>query len=226
MANSQKRGSGCAIAGAGCGIFILLALVMLAGLGYLGYKVFKGSYSGIQELTRFAQIENDVVNQTAYVPPADGMLSLEQVESLAYIQTQIKEAIGPEFAVLSEQHQQLISELEQMSDFAKLRKLLSLSSQLVKPLARAKEAQIEAINREGLSMSEYKWMRTQAMQALGIPEHKFDIHDILEHAEKGEEEKDPSTPRSEPVQNPLNRRLLEPHIVVLTETLMLSAIGL
>ena len=226
MANSNKKGSGCALAGAGCGTFLIIVLLLFGVVGYFGYKFFKSSYNGIKELAEIATIENDVVNQTAYVPPADGLMSLEQVESLVYIQTQVKEAIGPEFESLTSEHQNLLAELEEMNDFAKIRKLLSVSGKLVKPLSNAKRAQIDAINREGISMSEYKWLRSQAMAVLGIPDKKLDLRELLETATGEPSEEPQEEPSSDLVVNPQNRQLLEPHALVLGETLMLSAIGL
>ena len=135
MANSSKKGSGCAIVGAGCGTFLVVILVLALVVGYFSYKTIKGSYAGLKELAEIATIENQVVNQTAYTPPADGLMSLEQVESLVYIQTQVKEAIGPEFETLAAEHKDLMTELEGLGDFGKIRKLLSVSGQLVKPLA-------------------------------------------------------------------------------------------
>ena len=226
MANSNKKGSGCALAGAGCGTFLIIVLLLFGVVGYFGFKFFKSSYNGIKELTEIATIENDVINQTAYVPPADGLMSLEQVESLVYIQTQLKEAIGPEFDSLASNYQDLVAELEKMNDFAKIRKLLSVSGKLVKPLSNAKRAQIEAINREGISMSEYKWLRRQAMAVLGIPERKLDLRELLETATGESSDEVEEVSSSDLVVNPQNRQLLEAHALVLGETLMLSAIGI
>jgi len=226
MENSKRKGSGCALAGAGCGTFLIIVLLLFGVVGYFGYKFFKGSYNGLKELAEIATIENEVVNQTAYVPPADGMMSLEQVESLVYIQTQVKEAMGPEFELLASEHQNLAAELQEMNDFAKIRKLLSVSGKLVKPLSNAKRAQIDAINREGISMSEYKWLRSQAMAVLGIPDRKLDLRELLEVAEGEPVEENTEEPATDMVVNPQNRRLLEPHALLLGETLMLSAIGL
>lgn len=225
MSESKKSGSGCALLGAGCGITFVVAILFLGVAGYFGYKFFKGSYDGIKKLTDIALIENEVVNQSEFEPPNDGMMSLEQVESLVYIQTQIKDSFGPEFSELVESQQALLGELEQMSDFAKVRKLLSLSGKLVKPLSEAKRVQIEAVNREGISMSEYRWLQRQAMQALGIPYRRLDLGDLLESFE-GNGEVGKTEPAKPITSHPQNRRLLEPHAVVLSETLVLSSIGL
>ncbi len=225
MAKSKRNGSGCAIAGAGCGLIIIVALAAMAVVGYFGFKMLKGSYSGIKQLADIALIENEVVKQTVYVPPTDGLLSLEQVESLVYIQTQIKDGIGPQFEELVSEHRTLVTELEQMNDLQKIRKLLSISGKLVKPLSEAKRAQIDAINREGISMSEYRWLQQQAMQSLGIPQKKFDIRGVLDAA-KGEGNESTTEDQTEIVVHPDNQRLLQPHASVLVETLMFSAIGI
>ena len=64
------------------------------------------------------------------------------------------------------------------------------------------------------------------MAVLNIPERKLDLKELLEVA-KGETPDEPADEEANDLLvNPQNRQLLEPHTVVLTETLVLSAIGL
>ncbi|MEQ9825841.1 MAG: hypothetical protein ABQ298_15760 [Puniceicoccaceae bacterium] len=225
MTQSKKNGSGCALLGAGCGITLLVAILFLGVAGFFGYKLVKGSYDGIKKFADIALIENEVVNQTRFTPPEDGLMSLEQVESLVYIQTRIKESLGPDFEEILQTQKTLVGELEQMSDFAKVRKLISVSGKLVKPLSEAKRVQIEAINREGLSMSEYRWMQRQALASLGISSQRLDIGELIESMQ-GEGEVTESEPVEPVTVHPQNRRMLEPHAQVLSETLLFSAIGI
>jgi hypothetical protein len=227
MTNAQKSGSGCALVGAGCGIVSLLMIVVLGFIGYFGYRMVKGSYDGLKQLAELATIEEDVVNQSAFHPPSDGLMSLEQVEKLVYIQTQIRDAFGSDLSNLVQDQRSLMEELGQMSDFEKVKEVVSLSAKLVKPMGRAKRAQIEAINREGISLVEYRWLQYQAKAAFGIPDGQLDFGKIIESIGV---DVDAEAPESKPtptyVASPQNRSLLEPHAALLAETLILSAMGL
>jgi len=225
MAKTKSKGSGCAFAGAGCGLFMLVVVIGIAALGYFGYRVLKEPYSGLKQLTEIALIENEVVNQTNYLPPSDGLLSLEQVESLVYIQTEIRNSVGPEFTDLLQKQKDLLTKLDQINDFSKIRQLLVVSKDLVGPLYRAKKAQIAAINREGISVSEYRWICGEAMASFGIPLRKFDINSLLSSSEAEQESDQSDSEKSPVVSNPQNRQLLMPHATLLSETLIFSAIG-
>ncbi len=216
-----QSGSGCVKWGVGCGFVILVTLLILVLGGYLVWKFSSGALSGLGYVGDLVVLDDQIVNETPYEPPSDGLLSLEQVESLVYIQTRTKEAIGPEFEESVEEFHEFIGEILEAEDMERFRKLLSVPKKMTVPLKTAKEAQIEAINTRGLSREEYQWIRRQAKYAFGIDIPQLDVKRLLEKQKESVYSKSEANPI-----NTQNRVLLEPHEQLLRETLPLSLLGL
>ena len=84
--------------------------------------------------------------------------------------------------------------------------LLSAYRDMAHALIDAKRAQVEALNDVGLSLDEYRWIRSEAYRALGIPLVDVDIaQDIRAYAKRrtarhrdGRRRLDRHRPRVEP----------------------------
>jgi hypothetical protein len=223
MQNNSRKGSGCTKWAVGCGFALIVLVLVIGAISYYGMKFFGGADSGFRRMTEIVTMDNDIVNQSSFSPPEDGMLSLEQVATLIRIQNEIKEAIGSDYETLMPEYNQMIKEMDQSSDLKNFQKLILLSSRLIGPLHRARKAQIDAINREGISRQEYEWLKTQARLAFDLPEHKFNLKYVLENMKNSIPDED--TIVVSPVPHPQNRTLLEDSRELLAKTLALSAFG-
>src|SRR6185503_14765588 len=63
--------------------------------------------------------------------------------------------------------------------------LLSAYRDMARALVDAKRAQVEALNDVGLSLDEYRWIRSEAYRALGVPFVDMDVAQILERSRNG-----------------------------------------
>lgn len=224
MVVSRKKESIGSKLAIGCGLVLAVAILLVGFISYLGFKFSGGALSGIKEMTAIVTLDRNIVNQSDFVPPEDGLMSLEQVRSLVYIQTEIKDAFGSNYKELMLEYRSFVSELEDASDVTRFRELISMSHQLLSPLHHAKEAQIEAINRESISLKEYEWLQSQAIVAFDLPVHRVNIHHVINNL-KGIESGS-SVESKERLYHSSNKDLLEPHRLVLSETLILTALGL
>ena len=224
MQESKKKNSGCTKWAIGCG-FALITLVLVVAIGgFFAVKGIFGAGSGIKQFSEIFDMDDEIVNQSAYKPPDDGLLSLEQVETLVYIQSEISQAIGSDYEELMQEYRELNREIDTTKDLTKLPELFSLSRKLLSPLHRAKKAQIDAINRKGISREEYEWLKEQAMVVFDIPVVQFNLKSLWESAQGEPTQEDVET--TPPVTNVQNRKLFENHEQLLRKTLTLSAFGL
>jgi hypothetical protein len=91
----------------------------------------------------------------------------------------------------------------------------------------AKRAQVDALNRAGLSMEEYRWTRSQAYAALGIPLMDLDVAGLIEDVKAGRQVATPDFRMTVPTAgSPATQQLVEPHRTALEANAGLAAFGL
>jgi hypothetical protein len=94
----------------------------------------------------------------------------------------------------------------------------------------AKRAQVDALNQNNFSLSEYKWVRKQAYLAIGMPVMDFDVSEVIDAVKSG---KNMDTAKAAPATLPIgpsgpekNQKLVEAHKKVLEDNAPLSFFGL
>ena len=91
----------------------------------------------------------------------------------------------------------------------------------------AKRAQVDALNRAGLSIEEYRWTRSQAYAALGMPLMDLDIARLIEDVKEGRQVTAPAFRMTVPAAgSPATTRLAEPHRKALEANVGLAFFGL
>jgi hypothetical protein len=193
----------------GCGFLLLLAGIAFGtGLFFL-FKWLGGSSADVRRMAEVWKMEGTVINQSTFSPPSDRLMSLEQVESLVYVQACVRDAVGSEFEAWSASARELAKTDDSGQTLEELSVLIRNSAQLMMPLHRAKQAQVDAINKRELSLQEYRWLREEAARSLGMD--FSGASELLPERGGGPD---------------LNRELLSAHRELLMQTLPLSAIGL
>ena len=91
----------------------------------------------------------------------------------------------------------------------------------------AKRAQVDALNRAGLSMEEYRWTRSRAYAALGVPLMDLDVARIIEGVKEGRRPAAPAYRMTvDPTGSPAVQKLVEPHRKALEANAGLAFFGL
>ena len=148
-----------------------IALVVLAG-GALAfyqwvYVPFLSDFvSDARQLERLAAMNAQVARTEAFTPPPDTALTEAQVERFLAVQRAVYDSAH----VRMEEAVATINELEERDrageepGFSEVAAWLSSFSGA---LATAKRAQVRALNAQGFSLGEYRWVRRQVFHALG-----------------------------------------------------------
>jgi hypothetical protein len=166
----------------GCGIVVLVVGVAVAGILYYGYTKMRPTLNQIAELSQVHDIERGVKVQTAFVVPASGELTAAQVDKLMKVTSRVRERLDQDMAVFQRTYKTLADKKEATA--ADLPALMAAYSDLAKDWLNAKRAQVEALNEAGLSLEEYRWIRSAAYGALDVPFMDVDFARIADQVKK------------------------------------------
>jgi hypothetical protein len=155
----------------GCLLVGLVLIVAGAGAAYWFivrpmFDAGSAVVEGARDWAKAVDAEQAVRNQAQYAPPADGRLTQEQVNRFAAVQGNVQLRLGPEFDELKRLYEQMQSEQAAVGRKPDLNDAMGAVAGLAPLVARAREAQVEALNAQGMSLSEYRWIRDQAYAAL------------------------------------------------------------
>jgi hypothetical protein len=153
----------------GCLITGLILVVVVCGAGY--WFVWRPlSASGgdlmnqVGELKKIGEAEQAVKNQAAFTAPADGKLSAAQVNAFITIQRTISDKMGPDFDSMEEKYKKM-GEQDGKSD-PSAKDVMGAFADMTSLMAKAKQAQVAALNVQNMSLAEYRWIRDQVSAAL------------------------------------------------------------
>jgi hypothetical protein len=169
----------------GCAILILVAAAAILGVGYYGYLKVRSTVSQLAELGQVHEIERGVKVQTPFVVPVSGELTSEQVDKLMKVTSRVRARIDQDIAVFQRTYKTLADKKDATA--ADLPALLSAYRDLASDWLNAKREQVKALNDVGLSLDEYRWIRSTAYGALDIPFMDVDFGRIAEQVKKGAE---------------------------------------
>ena len=168
----------------GCAIVFVVVGVAVVGFGYYGYMKVKSTVAQFAELGQVTDIEKGVKNQALFNAPDSREMTATQLDRLVQVQTRVKTRLGASGAEMERNYKSLTNKKE--TTVTDLPTLLAAYRDLAHALVDAKRAQVEALNEIGMSLDEYRWIRTEAYRALGVPFVDMDVSRIAERAKNGQ----------------------------------------
>jgi hypothetical protein len=173
----------------GCGVVALL-FAIATGIGlYWAYSKAKDYAGSFAQLTAVGDMDQQVSNKSAFAPPETGELTAEQVAQFAKVNEQVQAALGPRFQQLKTRYDELEARMKAESRPAGPAEALTAIKDLAGIVKDVRTAQVAALNAQGLSVEEYRWIRDQAYAAAGMPTALLDIDGFVEAAKGGDVEK-------------------------------------
>lgn len=169
----------------GCLIVLVLGGIAAVGAGYYIFGKAKSTYSQLKttatqfaELGKIPQIEDGVELKTPFVIPTGGALTQGQVDKFVQVQTRVRARLGQNFDVLQRKYKALTDKKD--ATVMDLPQLIAAYRDLAASWLDAKRAQVQALNEAGLSLSEYRWIRSEAYKSLNLPLVDIDFGKIAE----------------------------------------------
>lgn len=201
----------------GClGVFVVL---LLAGAGAGYWFIWRPAQGFIQNVESLEQIETynkQVSNTSGFSVPEDGVIRPEQLDRYLAVQSQMK-------ASLSETISELDTKYETFDDdnvtFNDIRQLASAYKDIIDLVIEAKEVQVQALNAQDFSLSEYAWVKREALRAAALPFTSLDLSELSGETGINLPEITQDIPQA-------NIDLLEPHRENLEDVIGLAFFGL
>jgi len=202
----------------GClALFIVVAVAGGFGGYYFIYKPAREYYlATVSQLKVVPDLNAQVANKAAFIPPADGVLTRSSLERFVRAQQMVHTRMGARLKELETKYKSL-SGPEGPAKQPSPTEVLSALKDIAGLYVDAKRAQVDALNAEGLSLAEYEWTRGRVYEALGLPIDTT-LQQIIRDVSAGKAPdiesitKGPSVPVPEK-----NRELVQPFAKELTE---------
>ncbi len=209
----------------GCAAVLALGVVGAAGASYFAYRTVTSTVAGFAQLGSLPELERSIRRQGPYTPPASGVPSGAQIQRLLEVQQAVRTRLGDRAEEIEHRYRRLLA--QDRAAVVDLPELVSAYRDLAAAYVDAKRAQVDALNRAGLSLEEYRWTRSQVYAALGISLMDVDVSRIIQDVKAGRQ------PDAPPVRmtagangSPAVQRLVEPHRKSLEANVGLAFFGL
>ncbi len=158
-------------------------LVLIVG-GYLFYSmVWKPITGSLDTLKEIHETNEQIVDRTPYHPPPTGELTQNQVERFVAVQTDIRQGLEARFAEFEKKYEELNDDLKERDP--SFREIMNILGDIAKLYADAKQIQVDALNREGFSLEEYRFVQSSFYQALNVELFAYNLDMIAKAASEG-----------------------------------------
>jgi hypothetical protein len=209
----------------GCLVLLGVLAVGAGAASYLVYRKVSSTMSGFAELSTVPALERSVHNQTPFVPPPSGELTERQVQRLLAVQQAVRARLGERAVEFERKYHALLA--KDSATVFDVPELVSAYRDLATGYVDAKRAQVEALNHAGISLDEYRWVRTRSYAAIGMPMMDLDIARAVEDVKAGRTPPSPpATLQVGPTGSPATRKLVEAHQKVLEQNAGMAFFGL
>lgn len=194
----------------GCVVLLALGVVGAGGASYYAYRKVRSTFAGFAELGSLPDLERSVRNQRPFAPPASSEPSEAQLARLLEVQGAVRTRLGTRAGEIEHRYRRLLA--KDKATAVDLPELLSAYRDLAGAYLDGKRAQVDALNRAGLSLEEYRWTRSRAYAALGMPLLDVDVSGIVADVKAGRQPQNPTARLAEtPSASPALRARVEPH---------------
>ena len=213
----------------GCLVIIVIGVLGLAVAGYFGYRAVSPYIEQGREyvagLKALPELDAQVEDQATYVPPENGELTRQQVERFARVQAHVRASLGARVDEIEKKYEGLKGSSDRQPSptqvFSALREFFGL-------FVDARRYQVEALNKEGFSQSEYDWVRARIYAAAGVQlTSGFDVRQLEEMLRSGQERVGLEPRQVDLPEVPQrNRELVKPYMKEVSNWLPLAFFGL
>jgi hypothetical protein len=213
----------------GCGIVLVVALIAGAVGTYFVVNKVRSTVAGFAELGKVPDLERQVRNKSAFVPPGSGELTSDQVARYIAVRQQVRQTMGDRFKQIDAKYKSLMERVNRDQHTAlDVPQLIGVYQELAGLYVLGKQAQVDALNARNLSLGEFRWIQEQAYTAIGLPVMNMDVSRFIDDVKEGRQPEQPgqlALPVSS-VTSDKNKSLVEPHRQLLEDNASLSFFGL
>jgi hypothetical protein len=157
------------------GCLVVVVLVVVVGGGAFWWFVARPAWQAGSEMVgaarqwaELAQIEQKIDNRADFAAPSDGVIPPETLQRFLAVQQDIDARVGARLGVLETKYKEIEAQQKASGREPDLQQVLAAYGDLFALIKEAKQAQIDALNAQRLSIAEYRWARNQAYAAIAL----------------------------------------------------------
>lgn len=163
-----------------------VGLLILIGGGFLTYTyIYKPVMGSVESLQEIHETNNRIDNQSTYEPPADNVMTEEQVERFVAVQKQIQSGVEERLNEFQQKYEELEQELQNQNQEPGLTDIMNAWGDIINLYSDAKQIQVDALNEHDFSLQEYRYVQQSFYSALGMELFSYNIDQIAEAASEG-----------------------------------------
>ncbi len=155
------------------GCLVVALLLLVVGGGATWWFVLRpawnaGSHfiSAAGQFADLAKMDGQVRQRGDFSPPADGRISDQDLSRFIAVQQGIQSRVGSNLVTIQDKYQQLAKEASAEGKTPAVTDFLNAYGDIFSLIRDAKQAEIDGINQQGLSLAEYRWMRSRVQAEL------------------------------------------------------------
>lgn len=165
----------------------LAVVLVVAALGGAAFWWFIGRPLGqiaraAADVTQVVRLDERVRDRSTYAPPVDGLLAADQVERYVAVLGSVQASLEGRLGRLEERFE-LIDGTR--PTWREVSSMAGAYADLLRLAVEAKEAQVEALNAQGFSLSEARWVRQEVLRATGLPGAAVDLGGYMQGLSAG-----------------------------------------
>ncbi len=205
------------------GCLVAFAAFLVVGGGAVYYFIGRpalAAFNAARDLGRIQQLDSRVTNRANFAAPADGLLTEEQLNRYLAVTRQVTNGLQSGMDVLDERYREVSAGSSSTPSFAGFRQAAAAWADLLKLILQAKETQVTALNSNGFSLAEYRWVRSQVLSAAGLSFFEVDLSTLLDQAGN------PNVRRPTATVPQANVDLVAPHTSEIEKLVPLAVFGL
>jgi hypothetical protein len=217
---------------AGCLIVAVIATIGFGVAAFYAYRFAKPMITSASDYMakarEVARLGDDLKIKTTYTPPANGELTLQQVERFLAVQSRVRSDLGSKWDLVEKKSAELKAKTqsENRKDLT-LSEFTSVFSDIANIWLDARRSQVLALNTQRFSQSEYDWVRDRVYEAAGVQlAGEIDLSKI-EALAKANGNIDVGVPKVDLPKVPENNlKLVKPYASKIKEWIPMAMLGL
>jgi hypothetical protein len=216
----------------GCLIVIVIAMIGFGVAAFYAYRAMKPVIDNASNYMEKAQIVERlgalVTNKTPFAPPENGELTAAQVERFVAVQTRVRSELGDKWEEIEKKSAAIRSRTDKNKNDWTLAEFTQVFSEIANIWIEARRAQVDALNVQKFSESEYQWVRTRVYEAAGVHlAGNMDLSMIESLARDKVGQTGMELPPMDLPKTPAkNIELVKPHAAKIKEWVPMAALGL
>jgi hypothetical protein len=216
----------------GCLIVLAIAMIGFGVAGYYAYRAMKpvidNAANYMDKAREVSRLGEEIKIKTPFEAPKNGELTSAQVERFIAVQTRVRSELGDKWGEIEKKSAEIKAKADQNRNDWTLSEFTSVFSGIANIYLDGRRAQVNALNVQKFSESEYQWVRMRVYEAAGVNmAGTLDLSEVETLARDSAGKNGVELPKMDLPEVPeKNIALVKPHAAKVKEWIPMAVLGL